>query len=176
MGLSAGAIYISEPGVANEVATRLGLLKPGATPSQHAEKGFDLDDGIRIGDVEGKWSVILGSPDALLPRMDNLSDALTEESHGRSILFWYTQSATGGVIFEVHEDGVLRRRWVESEGEVFADIGQTIPEEEGLVDRLNHEGGPLHSERTVIDIAEKMTGISIEQHFEMGGPVYAAAP
>lgn len=173
MGLSAGAIYVSQPGVGLELAARLGLLKLKGSPLRHAEPGFDLKDGLRIGDVSGSWSVILGSPYALLPRMETLSSALTEQSRGRRVFFWYTQSSNGGVIFEIHEDGALRRKWIESEGQIVEDVGTPVPEEEGLVDRLGHEGGPLHSEWTVIALAEKMTGLTVDDHFEMQGPVYA---
>jgi hypothetical protein len=177
MGLSAGAIYVSEAGVGKDLAARLGLIKPGSAPIKHGEKGFDVKDGLRIGAAaDGAWSCILGSPHALMPRMEHLSTALTEQSQGRKIFFWYTQSASGGVVFEIHENGALIRRWVEAEGEVFEDVGDPIPEEEGLVDRDNHEGGPLHSEWTVLDLAAKMTGISVDEHFDMAGPVYAAAP
>ena len=176
MGLSAGAIYVSEPGVGLELASHLGLIKRGASPIKHAESGFDVKDGVRIAAVPQSWSVILGAPRALLPRMSKLSQALTDQSKGRKILFWYTQSSTGGVMFEVHEDGVLQRKWIESEGQVIEDLGAPVPEEEGLVDRANHESGPLHSEWTVIAIAERMTGITVDQHFEMQGSVYAAAP
>jgi uncharacterized protein DUF6928 len=167
---------VSEAGVGTDVAARLGLISPGSAPIKHAERGFDVEDGLRIGAAVGPWSCILGSPHALLPHMEHLSNALTAQSHGRKILFWYTQSASGGVVFEIHENGALRRRWAEAEGEVFENVGAPVPEEEGLVDRDNHEGGPLHSEWTVLDLAAKMTGISVDEHFEMDGPVYAAAP
>lgn len=174
MSLSAGAIYVSEPNVGKDVATRLGLINSNGFP--HSEKGFDVGEGLRIGTTGAPWSVILGSPDALLPHMENLSGALTELSHARKILFWYTQSASGGVIFEIHENGALRRKWVEAEGQVFEEVGEPVPEEEGLVDRENHEGGPLHSEWTVLALVEKITGIKVDDHFEMDGLVYAAAP
>lgn len=174
MGLSAGAIYVSEPNVGKDVATRLGLTK--SNGFAHSEKGFDVGEGLRVGITAAPWSVILGSPDALLPHMEKLSGALTELSQARKIVFWYTQSASGGVIFEIHENGALRRKWVEAEGQVFEDVGEPVPEEEGLVERENHEGGPLHSEQTVLALAEKITGIKVDDHFEMDGLVYAAAP
>ncbi|WP_141513335.1 hypothetical protein [Ramlibacter sp. WS9] len=176
MGLSAGAIYVSEAGVGKDLAERLGLIKPGSAPVKHAEKGFDVEDGLRIGAADGSWSCILGSPHALLPRMEHLSNDLTGQSHGRKILFWFTQSTSGGVVFEIHENGTLLRKWVEAEGKVFEDIGDAVPEEGGLVDRDTHEGGPLHSEWTVLELAARMTGISVDEHFDMDGPVYAAAP
>jgi hypothetical protein len=176
MGLSAGAIYISEPGVAYTVATRVGLLDAGSAAVEHTAQGFDMKDGVRLGVAEGQWSLILASPDALLPLMDEMSRLLTEESKGRRILLWCAQSASGGAMFEVHEDGALKRRWVEAEGQVFEDVGEPVPEEAGLVDRQNHEGGPLHSEWTLLELAAKITGIAVDQHFEMNGPVYAAAP
>lgn len=176
MGLSAGAIYVSEPGVGLDVATSLGLVARGISPIKHTEPGFDVGDGIRVGVNTGAWSVLLGAPDALLPHMEGLTEKLSAQSGGRKVLFWYTQSSTGGVIFEVHENGALRRKWIESEGQVFEDIGTPTPEEEGMVDRAAHEGGPLHSEWSVIALAEKMTGVTVDQHFEMNGPVYAPAP
>ena len=172
MGLSAGAIYVSEPGVAKEVAIGLGLMAATASPVGHGEVGFDLQGGgIRLGEVGG-WSVILGSPEALWPHLETLSAKLAAQSPGRKIFFWLTESASGTVFFELHENGELRRKWAEGEGTVLEDVGEPIPEEAGVVDRENHESGPLHDEWTVMEIAEKLTGLSVDQQCDLEGPLY----
>jgi hypothetical protein len=175
MGLSAGAVYFNHPGRGREVAMDLAMIGPTEKPTNHNGRGFDVADGIRLVD-HGQWSVILLSPEVFYRVAETLSPSLSGLSRGGRVVSWYTQSASAGVVFEVHEAGDVRRRWVEAEGEILEDVGTPLQEEEGLIDPEDFEGGPHHDEWSVLALVERLTNISVDTHFEMTGVVYAAAP
>jgi hypothetical protein len=173
MGLSAGGIYLSGTGIALHAAVQLGFITEDSVQldESHLRTGFDLDEAIRVLDTPS-WSCILLSPEALLPHLENISTMLSELSENRKLFFWFTTSSSGAVLFECHEDGVMTRQWIEAEGQIMVDAGTALPEEHGLIDVENHEGGAFHDGSTVLRLVERLTGITPGAHHEMTGHVY----
>ena len=171
MGLSASAVYISEPNVGVEAAIALGLVEAEASKCRDAEAGFIGGPGVRVATLRG-WSVLLFDGGDNIELLSQLSTSLMSISNDRTILFWCTQSTVGLVWFEIHAKGSLIRRWVEAEGQVMKQHGEAVAEEAGLVDAATHEGGPLHDEWSMLRLVQAITGITEGEHFENAGPVY----
>lgn len=175
MGLTAGAIYTGVSQDALQTLVHTGLVNAKAMPDASGS-GLDMEGACRIGTMNTTWRVALLSSRCYRQiRSDGFSDKLRTASLGGRIFFWFTASSTGEVLFELHEDGVLCRRWAESEGQVLANLGTPLAEEAGLVEP-EQDGGPMHDEWSMLELAERLTGISEDQHFHMLGPTWPVAP
>ena len=94
MGLSASAVYISEPNVGFEATLALGLVEAEASKCRDAEAGFIGGPGVRVATLRG-WSVLLFDGGDNIELLSQLSTSLMSISNDRTILFWCTQSTVG---------------------------------------------------------------------------------
>lgn len=175
MGLSAGVIYVSEPDVGLSVAQALGLVQQDAIPLNGEEPGFPPAGVIRVATMHG-WSIVMADTDAFLPILDELSARLSSISVGRKVFCWVSQSTAACLLFELHENGALQRKWSECEGELLEQYGTPLRQEDGLKipDDDGFSGpGPTHDEWTMLALAQALVDLTEDEHFELTGEAYA---
>jgi hypothetical protein len=108
------------------------------------------------------WLVYAADINQVLEHEEKLTEKLSPLSKNTKLFMWLTQNVTGALWFEYHENGELKRKWFEIEGEVQSNIGAPLPEEvKGMFTSEEDEDGE-RDEREVIKVAEKITGINWE--------------
>jgi hypothetical protein len=175
MGLSTGVIYISEPDVGLSVAQVLGLLQQEVIPLHDVEPGFPPTGVLRVATMHG-WSIIMADTGVFLQTLNELSSRLSSLSLGRKIFWWVNQSTSASLLFELHDNGALQRRWSESEGEVLEQYGSPLVQEASRDphdSNTSSDSGPTHDEWTMLALSQAITGLTEDEHFELTGNAYA---
>ena len=159
-----------------------------------AQHGVKLDElaGEKVDDVNaefeiGDWKIITFQPEGSDWHVltGDIQLVFDEEKTGRSLsaaskdgeaLMIFEQDVTGAAWFEYHKDGQLRRKWANIEGEVEANIGEPLNENDAkmLTDEVDQEeGAPDFWE--LEELAETVTGIDWER-FSAPGTMYQMPP
>lgn len=168
--MSRCAIYFSGADGPLEFAVAAGLLPADARRLRAAADQSDIHDGeIGLATTQG-WHVVFANSGPFLD--GKMFARVASLSQGRTIFCWLTQSASGGLWFELSRDGVVLRKWFEVDGRVEHNFGNPLPEElPGMFGaESNQEGG---DEWDIVDLAGKITGISDEELFAMPFDVYS---
>lgn len=168
--MSRCAIYVSGEGDPLEIAIAAGVLHPGARKLRAVADQSEIHENeIGIASAKG-WRVLFASSGPFLD--GEVFARLVSLSQGRTIFCWLTQSASGGLWFELSKDGGVVRKWFEVDGRVEHNLGSPLHEEHpGMFGpESNQEGG---DEWDVVALAGKITGVSEDDLFAMPFDVYA---
>ena len=168
MGMSRCAIYLEDCDLPNAVriAKASGLIDVLALPIRSVSDQSGIFHG-EIGFAEyGGWALIFADPDMILDQggFENFASRVGS----RKLLCWLTVSASGGLWFEIHENGRLVRKWVQGDGSVEENFGDEIPGEEGNF-TMDPDGG---GEWEIVDFAGEITGITCDVLFKIAFEVY----
>jgi hypothetical protein len=173
--MSYSAVLLSDCDEAGALvaANVLGLIPPDSSSSERGSYDVLSESVVGIASVSG-WGVIFCDSGVFLGLEDALGK-LSEASKGRRLFFWLTQSASGGLWFEAHEDGELKRKWLEVEGEVEENEGTPLPQEpEGFFNSDEDEEGE-RDEDALFELSDAVTGVSTEEVFACSFAIYPSA-
>ena len=125
-----------------------------------AQSALELDEReiVTVQPEGSNWCVLLG--DISLCFDEEPGAHLSAASKGGEVMMIFTQDVTGGAWFEYHKGGQLRRKWMEVESEVEANIGEPLNEfdAEHFTDEIDEEEGPPDTWE-LVELAEAITGI-----------------
>lgn len=170
MGLSLCCVFISvgDDISALEIGQRLGILSATAKNIGQVNGALALGDRVLGVGRSGDWVLVCGHSGLFFG--NDPAAALDEISRTGRVFMWLTQSVTGGMWFEFHQDGAMRRRWVQIEGEVMECAGEPLPEEPAGM--FSESADEDRDESHVIELGERVTGISFQSILEMELEVY----
>jgi len=174
MAMSRCAILVKNATPADMLRVGLELGVMGANPSKLglSENQSSIENGEFGVAVANEWGLLFSDSG---PYLENVAtDLLTELSDTNKIFFWLTQSTTAGLWFELHENGILRRKWVEVESQVIENFGTALPEEPENLFTSEHDQEGERDEFKLLQLAEQVTGLSDELLFTMAFEVYAS--
>ncbi|MGR8934273.1 MAG: DUF6928 family protein [Gammaproteobacteria bacterium] len=171
MGLSAGAIYLAECSQVHDAAQSLGLFNDSMKKLETAAQGFPSPAELYLSSYND-WGVILTEPQGLIDLVHEYHKELIKLSNVRKIFIWATQSVEGAVLFELVEDGHLKRRWYESGGIIIEQIGAALIEESNIIENDRDESGPYHDEWSMLKLTSNIVGISEDDHFTLQSTGY----
>ena len=131
------------------------------SPESVAKDQGSLSDGAEDGRIalleDPNWHIILGDVRAFL--VDDISDRLSAVSSRGRVFCIIAESTSGGLVFELHENGKVRRKWMEVDGVVTANLGEPLPEEpHGLFTDSRDADGERDFWKAVT-VAEGVTGL-----------------
>lgn len=173
--MSYSAVLLSDcnEGGALGAANALGLVPTDLSSSERGSYDVLSESVVGIASISG-WGVIFCDSGVFLELEDALGK-LSEVSDGRRVFFWLTQSTSGALWFEVHEDGELKRKWLEVEGEVEENEGIPLPQEpDGFFNSDEDEEG-VRDEDALFELSDAVTGVKTEEVFACSFAIYPSA-
>lgn len=144
---------------------------PGKKVNNALEAAIEADDShlTVMASNTANWNVMMGNSAQCFDEL--LTDQLSAASKHGEILMMLSQDVTGGLWFEYHKDGDLRRQWICIEGEVHANIGRPLNDidAENFTDCVDIENMP--SFETLTKLAETITGVCFND-LQTSGIIY----
>lgn len=103
------------------------------------------------------WIITFIDPSYCLEK--NFISTLTRLSKQTDIFMVLTQSITGGLWFEYHQQGELKRQWIEVEGEILSNLGEPISYESSFITKESYE----RNEWELFDMIKQVTGFDLNE-------------
>ncbi len=165
MGMNYGAILLSNCKEKEllGIAEILGIVPPNTKSCGQGSCDSLSESLIGITNISD-WGVILCDSNIFMER-EEIIENLSTASRERRLFFWLTQSVTGGLWFEYHENGKSKRKWLEIEGKVIENEGAPLPQEpEDFFNEDEDEEGERDEEK-IFELVDAVTGITTKDIF-----------
>ena len=130
------------------------------TDALDAAESLDADQFV-VRSPRGRWCVLMGSIDHILDdSCGDIAEQLSAVSEKDEVLLLTSNDTSGGLWFEYHKNGTLKRRWVCACGEVEQNEGKPLNDFDAKTfgTAIDEEEGAPDTD-VLVKIAELITGL-----------------
>ena len=133
---------------------------------EFATENFDAilngvdEDEVADGTVDD-YRLIIMEPSLFLD--EKLTDILSSISVDGSVFMLFIQNVTGGIWFEYHEQGMLKRQWVEIESVIQSNLGASLNDLDATIFADSSDENEPRDPQKALELAEDVMGIKFDK-------------